>query len=350
MIRFELALMVTFVAAAVAHADEEASARAAVGRARAALARIDGAELARDAQLAPARDGFVLALDDARAAVELLQSGAARDECGHALNRLAIDALYARVRLTQGLLGRHVDLLHVDDACARLDRSALGGEAAAVENAVRLTYAAWRLPVPAYTRLGSDERAYGSLHETFDAAEESLRALLPRQRRYAQLLATRLNARLREWRPITLVVSDGPLRRGDPRPLTTLGALIDKAYVDARTPPFLTQQSPALQLHAARARGRVGVDVTVHDLRVGGAPGRLTVELMDDAGELLARRRVAFASRNQFIMCDAYGPPAGELVVLATLLCADGTLHTTAVRVAAAPERVGLVDALERGR
>lgn len=308
-------------AATLARAQDEALAKAAVNRARESLQAFDGAELEREVDVDAKRARFVRDLDDALAEVVLLPPGPARDIGGHSLNRIAIDALFARGLATAGL-NRRVDLISLDDVCARLDRAVLGEEAGAVERAVRRVHTAavrWR---PGSWRVQPDYAP--ALAASLDEATQAIRALLPAQRRYAQLLGSRLTAAVREWRRKTLLVEEASGHRD--LPLGSVGTVVDKAWLDARLPPFITQRSQLLD-SAGHLDGR-DIVWKVYSRRPTLPGVRAEVELVAPDGRLLAR--TVGAEFDSLRLQVPPGTPREGNVLLATLTDPDGTVHTTA--------------------
>ncbi len=252
-----------------------------------------------------------------RAALQGLP-GEARAQAADALNVATIHAAFARVTATRGL-DVTSDLLPIADAKSLLDLEHLTEpQRARVLRCLTVLHDLSRRP----TDERVDRSLRGLLERDLDDCEADLRAMVndPALTAYLRGLASHHAALTRALRARVAWVGGFTIHRT--WPLAHLSTIVDKAYVDART-PGARPEAPGLDLRGLPKTTRTGA-VLPCALRLDApsAPevARWDVETIDAAGARVGLKRVSPASAS----FELFGPSKpGAYVVLVSALLAD---------------------------
>lgn len=254
-----------------------------------------------------------------RAALQGL-TGEARAQAADALNLATIHAAFARVTATRGL-DVTSDLLPIADAKSLLDLEHL-------TEAQRARVLRCLTVLRDLSRRPTDERVdpslRGLLERDLDDCEADLRAMVndPALVTYLRGLASHHAAVTRALRARVKWVGGFTIHRT--WPLAHVSAIVDKAYVDARTPGVGPRpEAREVELRGLPATTRTGA-VLPCALRLDApsAPevARWDVETIDAAGRRVGLKRVSPKAAS----FELFGPSkAGSYVVLVSALLED---------------------------
>lgn len=359
-------LIIATLGFGAARADDPAAlqARLAVNRARAALYGFQSGTVARDVDAAARRGSFYEALDDARAHVRALAPGAGRAEAGHALNRVLLDATFTTCLSTEGRGYRH-RLITPGEACERLDREAIGAAAPAVESALLAVHGVTTKSYPprgwARGDVASAKELFRSIVASFDEATAALRALIPGEPRYVDVLAPRLEQAVKKVRRLEVRGGGFAGVGGEVRALHDVGTIIDEAYVAARTPARAPEPVYVrIQAAGLATRARPGDVLTATIGASWSALVRIDVELIDSTGAfrgLRVHRPAAPAGPTTSFRLSLPVPAdttPGAHRLLVSVLGRDGQVNARAFPLdiapatGATPSSIGLLGAVDR--